>query len=618
MPRYAMVSSGRIAALFDSNLYMKSLYYPLLDQLHNHMVGGTSRIAIWKDGLTRWLEDLDKVVSMEDLVIKATTNIDGSRLSIEVLASSTRPAIIYRVHLDGDGFFRLIFYNDFRLNNSELGDTALYDPGTDAVIHYKHRTWIAVGSSQQLYEYTVGRRDQGVVLSECQNGVLSKNPIAQGSVDSAVSVASKDFYLFIVAGQSYSDVKRGLEYLRRLSSEQFEHDKRYWTLLTQRFQDDWVARQSVAILVGHVGVDGEIPASLDTSILKFNLDTYAYTWPRDAVMVALALDSLGYWSFTRRFYEKLFTELITEEGYFYHRYNADGTFGSSWHAWTINTKLSKAIQEDETALPIYGLWVHFITSHDYFTLREVYDNLEKAAEFLVEFMDDKLGLPLMSFDLWEERLGVHIFTVATVYAALRAASHLARNLGEWGKEERWGRIAEGLRSSVAEKFFDKNHGHYARSLTISDGKVEALDPTLDSSVLSLAIFGLIDPRDPRFVATVNSIKERLWVKGVGGLARYENDYYQRVPGDYSGIPGNPWIITTMWYAQVLAIMGDRDGAQGLLSWAADKASPTGMLPEQLSPFNAGPLSVMPLAWSHAEYLRTYALLKGMISMPQLP
>ena len=67
------------------------------------------------------------------------------------------------------------------------------------------------------------------------------------------------------------------------------------------------------------------------------------------------------------------------------------------------------------------------------------------------------------------------------------------------------------------------------------------------------------------------------MKAAGGLARYENDYYQRVPGDYSGIPGNPWIIATLWLAQVYLAL-DRI-ADAMVEWVRRASLPTGVLPE---------------------------------------
>ncbi len=40
----------------------------------------------------------------------------------------------------------------------------------------------------------------------------------------------------------------------------------------------------------------------------------------------------------------------------------------------------------------------------------------------------------------------------------------------------------------------------------------------------------------------------------------------------------------------------------LLSWAAERALPSGVLAEQVHPYTGEPLSVSPLTWSHATYV----------------
>lgn len=64
--------------------------------------------------------------------------------------------------------------------------------------------------------------------------------------------------------------------------------------------------------------------------------------------------------------------------------------------------------------------------------------ITRAANFMTNFRDEKLKLPpLESYDLWEERLGVHTYTVASVYAGLLAASNLAKMLGEYESASKW-------------------------------------------------------------------------------------------------------------------------------------------------------------------------------------
>jgi GH15 family glucan-1,4-alpha-glucosidase len=93
---------------------------------------------------------------------------------------------------------------------------------------------------------------------------------------------------------------------------------------------------------------------------------------------------------------------------------------------------------------------------------------------------------------------------------------------------------------------------------------------------------------------------------VGGLARYEHDWYQRVSQDIARVPGNPWIICTLWLAEweIARVTSEADllRALELLHWVVAHARPSGLLPEQVHPYTGAPLSVCPLTWSHAAFV----------------
>jgi GH15 family glucan-1,4-alpha-glucosidase len=95
---------------------------------------------------------------------------------------------------------------------------------------------------------------------------------------------------------------------------------------------------------------------------------------------------------------------------------------------------------------------------------------------------------------------------------------------------------------------------------------------------------------------------------IGGIARYEGDIYHHKGGDY---PGNPWIITTLWYAEYLILNAkgkdDLKKAEEILVWVTNHASPSGILSEQLDPYSGNALSASPLIWSHAAFVTTVLL-----------
>jgi len=65
-----------------------------------------------------------------------------------------------------------------------------------------------------------------------------------------------------------------------------------------------------------------------------------------------------------------------------HKYNPDGTLGSSWHPWVEYEETSLPIQEDETALVIHALLKYYEATGDIEFVKEVYEPLVKDAVFL--------------------------------------------------------------------------------------------------------------------------------------------------------------------------------------------------------------------------------------------
>jgi GH15 family glucan-1,4-alpha-glucosidase len=136
------------------------------------------------------------------------------------------------------------------------------------------------------------------------------------------------------------------------------------------------------------------------------------------------------------------------------------------------------------------------------------------------------------------------------------------------------------------------------------------DMTMDSAIWALLQFGMFAPEDPALVSTLDQVFERLWIKTeVGGVARYENDYYHQVSHDIANVPGNPWFICTLWKARYLIARAktreELEQALPLLLWVAERSLPSGVLAEQVNPYDDTPLSVSPLTWSHAEYVTAF-------------
>ena len=105
---------------------------------------------------------------------------------------------------------------------------------------------------------------------------------------------------------------------------------------------------------------------------------------------------------------------------------------------------------------------------------------------------------------------------------------------------------------------------------------------------------------------MKAVEKQLWINTeIGGVARFEDDGYMRVSND---VTGNPWFICTLWLADYrIAIAKKKEDLKGvieILEWTAKRALPSGVLAEQVNPFDGSPVSVAPLTWSHSTFIAT--------------
>jgi GH15 family glucan-1,4-alpha-glucosidase len=220
---------------------------------------------------------------------------------------------------------------------------------------------------------------------------------------------------------------------------------------------------------------------------------------------------------------------------------------------------------------------------------------------MVDFRDDESGLPLPSWNLWENARGIHTFTCATVVAGLRAAANFARLFSEDEIARRYSDASDEIVRATGERLYSAEHGRFLRAIDVDNGGHIHEDATVDASLFSLFYFGCFDADDERVAATMSAIEERL--SSGGGIARFENDDYMR--SDPMSI-GNPWFICTLWIAEYYIALAktaaDLEKPLSILEWTANSALPSGVLAEQIDPATGDPLSVSPLTWSHSTFV----------------
>jgi oligosaccharide amylase len=651
MSRSIVLSNGELCVALDHLAEVRDIYYPhvgLEDHVRGHYI---HRVGIWTDGRMSWFDEdggWEISISCEEealasLIVARHAGL-GVELTFKDIVHNERPVFFRRVTVrntsDRSREIKLYFGHQFEIYKAHGSDTAYYDPASHSLIHYKGKRVFLIGAmldGEAFNDYTAGRANfQGREGShrDADDGSLTKNPIEHGPADSAIGLyahydpgQARTCHYWIAAAHSIPEAQELNQYVIKKTPEHLvQSTVDYWKAWVNAYKWNFhglkpehtmLFKRSLMYMRAHVDKEGGILASLDSDMLQHGLDTYTYVWPRDGAYIALALDTAGDANVSKRFFE-FCNSVISTEGYFMHKYLPDKSLGSSWHPWVKDGQMQLPIQEDETALVIYALRHHYEHSHDLEFLELMYDLLvEKAGNFIVHYRDSETNLPRPSYDLWEEKRGCSTYTAASCFGALVAAADMAKILGRTSDEAQFRGAAREIQEAIVKYLWDEKEGIFVKMVNHKDQEF-IYDKTVDiSSVYGIFAFEVLPANDPRLARAFDATVRRLsYGISIGGLARYEGDEYYKASKDAAG---NPWIITTLWYAEYLIANAhteaDFDRVREIFSWVARRALSSGVLSEQVHPQTGVQLSASPLTWSHAGYVS--AVLKYLARLEEL-
>lgn len=628
------VGNGSLLLNFDDKYQIRDIYFPHVGQ-ENHSEGFPFRFGVWLDGEFSWISSDDWVRNLKYLLQTLVTDVtlSNKNLDIEIVSNDTVAShnniFLRKVRVrnlrDSTRQFRVFLHHDFRIYENKVGDTAFYDPETLALIHYKKHRYFLINTEPHFSAFATGRkafRDQEGTWRDAEDGELRGGAITEGSVDSTIGLYTTlephgtfEFFYWIAAGVSYNEVSElNAHAIERGPQNYIDHTENYWRVWVEKNETDFhdlspkiveMYKRSLLIVQTQIDRDGAILAANDSDVTERATDHYSYLWTRDGALVANALDLAGYAHITRKFFD-FCSHLVHPNGYFLQKYNSDGTVASGWHAaWDVQGgKQLVPIQEDETALVLWALWQHYDKHRDLeFAYRLYRKVVVCCADFMVDFRDPDLKLPKPSWNLWEDRRGIHTFTCSTVVAGLRAAANFARLFAEFEPALRYQAAADEIVEAMSEHLYSRELGRFIRSIEINDDSTFTSDTTIDASLFGTFYFGCYSPHDEKVVGTMKAIEESL--ASGGGIARFQNDDYMRIS---ENAIGNPWFICTLWladyYIAAARTAEDLGKALKIIEWTADHALPSGVLAEQMNPLTGEPVSVSPLTWSHSTFVAT--------------
>jgi alpha,alpha-trehalase len=188
--------------------------------------------------------------------------------------------------------------------------------------------------------------------------------------------------------------------------------------------------------------------------------------------------------------------------------------------------------------------------------------------------------------IWEVRSQGRVFTYSAglCQVALDRAAAIAERLDLPGPVAQWRSAAATIRATILEEAWDEDAQTLCEHL--GGGGV-------DASLLALPLRQVVPTDHPRMVATTRAIADRLGAGG-GLLYRYRHD------NSPDGIPGDEgaFLLCSFWLVDNLVGQGRLDEAEGLYASLCARASPLGLLSEQINPSTGELTGNFPQAFSH--------------------
>ncbi len=626
------VGNGSLLVTFDDKYQIRDIYFPHVGQ-ENHTEGSPSRFGVWVDGDFSWVGSVGWTVDLKYIRESLVTDVRllNESLGLEIICHDSVAShhnvflrhIAVRNLFDRQRHVRVFIHLDLRIYENKVGDTAYFDPETKAMVHYQKQRYFLLNTAPHFDSFATGRKDfkgQEGTWRDAEDGELHGGSITEGSVDSTIGVhldlaplGSGEFASWLAAGTDYDEVAGIDRHVVETGPQEFlDYTENYWRVWVNKNETDLTLlspqvaelyKRSLLLIHTQIDNDGAILAANDWEVTARATDHYSYLWTRDGAFVANALDLAGFSHITRKFFV-FCGRIVHPNGYFLQKYNADGTVASGWHAaWDANSDSPMVpIQEDETALVLWALWEHYDRYRDLEFAHRLYNSMViPCADFMSRFIHPELGLPKPSWNLWEDRRGIHTFTCASVIAGLTAAARFARLFAESERAERYEAVSNQISAKMREHLYSVEHGRFLRSLQFHNVEEYEPDDTIDASMFALFYLGCFPANDEMVRSTMEAIEKNLMVSG--GVARFEHDGYMR-----SGSESNPWMICTLWLAEYYIARAqnaaDLEKANKLIQWVVDRALPSGVLAEQVDPESGGPVSVSPLTWSHSTFVAT--------------
>jgi len=357
------------------------------------------------------------------------------------------------------------------------------------------------------------------------------------------------------------------------------------------FASEAVLRSALCLKL-HVSADtGAIIAAATTSIPEAmgtqRTWDYRYCWLRDAAFVVEALRRLSHLREGERFMQ--FLRDVAQAGPLQPVYAVDGGRALA------ETMLPHLAGYGGNGFVRIGNQAHEQKQHDLQgelmlcleTLLTDPRLIHDAPHTYLPLIERLVGEAMTQAELpdtgiWEFRtiLKHYTFSQAMCFVAADRGAGLAAHLGRPDLAQRYAQWAAVQRNKVLTRGYNAQLGFFTQAL---DGKHP------DASNLLLPTLGLLEPKDPRFISTVEAYGRDLTSQGL--MLRYRNE-------DDFGDTTSAFTMCSFWWAEALAHMGRLDEAVEVFQRLMRFANPVGLFSEDVDPHTGQLLGNFPQAYTH--------------------
>ncbi|MBA3538401.1 MAG: glycoside hydrolase family 15 protein, partial [Deltaproteobacteria bacterium] len=190
--------------------------------------------------------------------------------------------------------------------------------------------------------------------------------------------------------------------------------------------------------------------------------------------------------------------------------------------------------------------------------------------------------PLADTGIWEFRTMPrhYTFSRAMCWAAIDRGAMIAKAFGMRDLEAKWTAIARDERDTILTRGYNATLGCFTQALDGEHG---------DAANLLFPSIGLVDARDPRFVATLDDYARRMTRGGL--MQRYTNL-------DDFGVTTSAFTMCSFWWAEALALAGRLEEAIRVFDRVVAHANPLGLFSEDIDPETGELLGNFPQAYTH--------------------